>query len=257
MTDSNRDTEHEGGDARATEDDREQAPTAGGEVTADVGAGADAADVADGADRERDEADPARRRSRRVRSAWSAVTGGRGSAVLLAVASVAVIASVALGGMWTHRGSELQADRQDREDRHTAETIGGEYAVGAAQFDFRGLEPWAQALKNGTADSLDARFDIAVKTLSPLLKQIQWVQTAKLLAAKTTDVRDGRHFVVQVFVSTHMTSTQSPEGMTTVTPYTVTLDRGDDWRITDVAGIAGAGEDEGDPSTRNRPQVPR
>ncbi|MGO3325088.1 hypothetical protein [Gordonia sp. (in: high G+C Gram-positive bacteria)] len=78
-----------------------------------------------------------------------------------------------------------------------------------------------------------------MQTLTPLIQEVQWSQTAKLIAATTVDVRADRQFVVQVFVSTAMTSTQNPDGLNTVTPYTVTLDRDESWQITDVAGIVG------------------
>ena len=166
--------------------------------------------------------------------------------VVAAVSMLCVAALVAVGVLaylLVQRSDDLAAERQLTADKQTAETVAGKYAVGAATFDFNNLQPWSAALKNGTAPELNSRFDVAVSTLTPLIQEVQWVQTAKLIAAKTVDIRADRQFIVQVFVSTHMTSTQNPKGLNTVTPYTITLDRDSKWLITDVAGIAGAAQD--------------
>ena len=175
--------------------------------------------------------------------------------VVAAVSMLCVAALVAVGVLaylLVQRSDDLAAERQLTADKQTAETVAGRYAVGAATFDFNNLQPWSTALKNGTAPELKSRFDVAVNTLTPLIQEVQWVQTAKLIAAKTVDIRADRQFIVQVFVSTHMTSTQNPKGLNTVTPYTITLDRDSNWLITDVAGIAGAAQDgssgSGDPN---------
>lgn len=166
--------------------------------------------------------------------------------VVAAVSMLCVAALVAVGVLaylLVQRSDDLAAERQLTADKQTAETVAGKYAVGAATFEFNNLQPWSAALKNGTAPELNSRFDVAVSTLTPLIQEVQWVQTAKLIAAKTVDIRADRQFILQVFVSTHMTSTQNPKGLNTVTPYTITLDRDSKWLITDVAGIAGAAQD--------------
>lgn len=162
---------------------------------------------------------------------------------LVAFGVAAVVGVVVLGVLYARSNSDLQDLRAMEQNERTAESIAGDYAVGAATFDFRDLPAWSAALKTGTAGELNSRFDVAVKTLTPLIQEVQWVQTAELIAAKTVDVRAERQFVVQVFVSTQMTSTQNPGGLNTVTPYTITLDRDDDWLITDVAGIGGVAQD--------------
>lgn len=162
---------------------------------------------------------------------------------LAAVCVAAIVATAVLATLYARSASDLDGARTLAADKQTAETDAGKYAVGAATFDFTNLDTWTAALKRGTAPELSSRFDVAAKTLTPLLQEVQWKQTASLIAAKTVDVRDGRQFVVQVFVSTRMTSTQNPTGLNTVTPYTVTLDRDDDWTITDVAGIDGTPQD--------------
>lgn len=162
---------------------------------------------------------------------------------LSVVCVAALIAVAVLAALFAQRSADLTAERGLAADKQTAETVAGNYAVGAATFDFNDLKPWSAALKKGTAAELNSRFDVAVNTLTPLIQEVQWVQTAKLIAAKTVDIRADRQFVVQVFVSTHMTSTQNPKGLNTVTPYTITLDRDSNWLITDVAGIAGAAQD--------------
>lgn len=162
---------------------------------------------------------------------------------LAAVCVVAVVAAIVFGALFFGKSASLADVEQLNADKQAAESVAGTYAVDAATFNHDDIPAWAALLKKGTAPELNSRFDVAVKTLTPLIQEVQWTQTAKLIAAKTVEVRSGRQFVVQVFVSTQMTSTQNPAGLNTVTPYTVTLDRDDNWLITDVAGIAGAAQD--------------
>ena len=164
------------------------------------------------------------------------------------------------GRAFYSRNSQLHDLRTLDADKQAAETVAGDYAVRAATFNYNDLKPWSEALKKGTAQPLHARFDVAVKTLTPLLQEVQWTQTATLVAAKTVDIRADRQFVVQVFVSTRMISTQNPTGLNTITPYTITLDRGENWLITDVAGIGGVPQDgtsvPGVGGTSGRPTPP-
>ena len=171
-----------------------------------------------------------------------------------ALCVAALVATVVLAVLLAGRSGELNEERDLNQDKATAERIAGDYAVGAATFGYDGLGTWATALKKGTSAQLTSRFDTAVSALTPLIQETQWKQTATLLAAKTTDIRGGQ-MVVQVFVSTHMTSTQVPGGLNTVTPYSITFERGGDWLITDVAGIAGAPQD-GSPGTGQPNLVP-
>ncbi|WP_186290563.1 proline-rich domain-containing protein [Gordonia zhaorongruii] len=159
------------------------------------------------------------------------------------VCVAALIAMTVLAVLFTNRSDDLASMQQLDRDKAAAEKVAGEYAVGAATFKSDDLPAWSAALKKGTADELNSRFDTAVQTLTPLIQEVQWSQTAELISANTVDVRADRQFVVQVFVSTAMKSTQNPDGLNTVTPYTVTLDRDANWRITDVAGIGGVAQD--------------
>ncbi|HEY9311267.1 serine/threonine protein kinase [Williamsia sp.] len=156
---------------------------------------------------------------------------------------VALVATIVFAVLFDRRSDELSSLQQLNKNTETAETIAGQYAVGAATFSYEDLKPWSAGLKQGTAEELNSRFDVAVTTLTPLIQEVQWSQTATLIAATTVDIRSDRQYVVQVFVSTQMTSTQNPAGLNTITPYTITLDRDDDWLITDVAGIAGTAQD--------------
>jgi Mce-associated membrane protein len=177
---------------------------------------------------------------------WTAYLDPRKHRVIAALALVcalALVATAVLAALFVSRNSQLDDLRTLDADKQAAETVAGDYAVRAATFNYNDLKPWSDALKKGTAQPLHARFDVAVKTLTPLLQEVQWTQTATLVAAKTVDIRADRQFVVQVFVSTRMTSTQNPTGLNTITPYTITLDRDENWLITDVAGIGGVPQD--------------
>ncbi|MCF8571630.1 serine/threonine protein kinase [Gordonia sp. HY002] len=162
---------------------------------------------------------------------------------IVVVCIAALVATTVLAVAFTRQSGDLDSMRQLDQDKATAQNVAGKYAVGAATFKADDLPAWSAALKKGTAPELNSRFDTAVQTLTPLIQEVQWSQTAELIAATTVDVRADRQFVVQVFVSTAMTSTQNPDGLNTVTPYTVTLDRDEDWQITDVAGIGGVAQD--------------
>lgn len=185
-------------------------------------------------------------KERSMRSRLAEYLNPRRHPVVVAVAVLCLAALVAmsvLAVLFTQRADELSAMQQRDRDEAAAETVAGEYAVGAATFSHNDIPAWAEALKAGTAKELESRFDVAVKTLTPLIQEVQWSQTAELITATTVDVRADRQFVVQVFVSTRMTSTQNPNGLNIITPYTITLDRDDDWLITDVADIAGVSQD--------------
>lgn len=165
---------------------------------------------------------------------------GRVAVTVTILALVAV--TIAFAVWWRDSSGRVDELEQQRTDEATAERVAGQYAVGAASFDHRNLEPWVAALKSGTDPALSSRFDSAVETLTPLIREVQWVQTSKLIAA-TTVKHEGDTYVVQVFVSTSMTSTQNQEAVNTVTPYTLTLSGPPNWTITDVAGIAGIPQD--------------
>ncbi|NNH70879.1 serine/threonine protein kinase [Nocardia uniformis] len=169
-----------------------------------------------------------------------ALSAGRPVAVVAILALVAVTITFAV--LWRDASGRADGLEQQHADEATAERIAGQYAVGAASFDHRNLKPWVAALKSGTDTALTSRFDSAVETLTPLIREVQWVQTSKLIAA-TTLKHEGDTYVVQVFVSTSMTSTQNQEPVNTVTPYTLTVSGPPNWTITDVAGIAGTPQD--------------
>ncbi|WP_233425398.1 hypothetical protein [Gordonia otitidis] len=87
--------------------------------------------------------------------------------VLSAVCVAALIAVAVLATLLAQRSTDLTAERRLTADKQTAETVAGNYAVGAATFDFNDLKPWSAALKKGTAAELNSRFDVAVNTLTP------------------------------------------------------------------------------------------
>ncbi|MFM9378920.1 serine/threonine protein kinase [Gordonia sp. VNK21] len=162
---------------------------------------------------------------------------------MTALCVTALVAMSVLAWLFTDRDTRLSdLQRLDR-DKAAAEKVAGDYAAAAATLSYQDLPGWAETLKRGTASELSSRFDTAVKTVTPLFQEVQWSQTGTLIAATTVDVRADRQFVVQVFVDTKLTSTQNPSGLNIITPYTITLDRDENWLITDVADIAGVAQD--------------
>lgn len=170
---------------------------------------------------------------------------------------VFALAGIGFGILWQHSVGELSSLRSSQADDAKAESIAGRYAVGASTFNFQNLDPWLSSLKTGVSDQLKPKFDSAVNVLKPLLQQLQWISTSKLLAADVSR-RDGGMFNVQVFVSMQSKSLQFPDGMNSTASYSVTLDKASGWTITDVGGIGaglpgainsdGSGSDTGTPA---------
>lgn len=176
---------------------------------------------------------------------------------ILAVAAVILLAlAITFGVLWTNSSDDLSSVRAQQANDSKAEKIAGEYAVAASTFDYKNLAPWKTALQTGVSDQLKPKFDSAVNVLNPLLQQLQWVSTSKLLASVVSR-RDGNTYNVQVFVGMNSTSSQFPNGMNSTATYTVTLDKASNWTITDVGGIGsglpGGVTDSGSPLPGTQP----
>ncbi|MEW1735894.1 hypothetical protein AB0346_08080 [Nocardia beijingensis] len=170
---------------------------------------------------------------------------------------ITTVAAASFAGLWHNSAGELERLHTEQADSDRARDIAGKYAVGASTFDYRNLDAWKTALKTGVNHSLEPKFDSAIKVLDPLLQQLQWVSTAKMLASTVASHTDGL-YTVQVFVDMNSTSVQFSKGMSSTATYTVTIDPEAGWVVTDVGGIgAGLGSPERTSPGSSAPSGPR
>ncbi len=157
----------------------------------------------------------------------------------LLVGGVVLAVGVCVGVLaWLYIDARSELDAQSRQaaDDEHAEQIAMDYAVDAAQMDFRDLDAWKNRLVKGTSPELAERLGGAADSMEQILLPLQWESTAKPLAAIVRS-RVGRAYVVDAFVSVLTKTTQAPEGLQSTATYSVTVDSGRDWLITDVGGI--------------------
>jgi hypothetical protein len=154
------------------------------------------------------------------------------------IAVVATIAAATFATLWItdDSSSELAAMRAAQEVDTSAANAASQYALSVSQVDAKDLAGWRHALQANVSDQLKPKLDAAVDVVGPWLQEMEYVSTAKLLAADVAQ-QDGDRFVVQVFVDMNSKSRQSPSGVTATASYTVTLDRASNWTITDVGGV--------------------
>ncbi|MCV6980146.1 hypothetical protein H7I53_07915 [Mycolicibacterium pulveris] len=155
----------------------------------------------------------------------------------LSVVVLALAVGVAvLGWLYLNARSELDAQARQAADNQRAQEIALNYAVEAAQMDFRDLTAWKARLVAGTSPELNKRLSEAADSMEQILTPLQWESTAKPLAAIVRSTAGGA-YVVDAFVSVLTKTTQAPEGLQSTATYSVTIDSNQDWLITDVGGI--------------------
>lgn len=150
---------------------------------------------------------------------------------------VALIAAVGVLG-WLHIDGQRQLDAQTRQldnNRH-AEQVALDYAVNAAAMDFKDLSAWKVKLVAGTSPELKDKLTKAAVEMEQILVPLEWTSTARPLVAKVRSDSNGI-YVVDSFVSVLTKTIQSPEPLQSTATYSVTLDSGNNWQITDVGGI--------------------
>ena len=156
--------------------------------------------------------------------------------VLTAVLALMAVAIATLGWLYAGARSELAAAERLSADHRHAEQTALEYAVGAARMDYRDLGTWKTRLVAGTSPELAARLGEAADSMEQILAPLQWESTAKPVVA-TVRSDTGGSYVVDAFVSVLTKTVQAPQGLQSTATYSITLDPGDDWLITDVGGI--------------------
>lgn len=150
--------------------------------------------------------------------------------------AVLVVAVGVLGWLYLDARRELDAHARQAADDRRAEQVATDYAVAAAQMDYRDLGGWKNRLVAGTAPELAARLGEAADSMEQILAPLRWQSTAKPVAAIVRS-RTGGMYVVDAFVSVLTKTTQAPEGLQSTATYSLTLDANNNWQITDVGGI--------------------
>ncbi|EFG78538.1 hypothetical protein HMPREF0591_1550 [Mycobacterium parascrofulaceum ATCC BAA-614] len=160
----------------------------------------------------------------------------------LVIAAVICVAASAIGVLaWLYIGAQnkLSAEARATSNKRHAEEIAQDYAVHAAEMNFQDLNAWKVRLVKGTSPELKEKLTKAAGEMEQILTPLQWVSTARPLAAKVrSDV--GGTYVVDSFVSVLTKTMQAPEGLQSTATYSLTIDSNKDWQISDVGGIAAA-----------------
>ena len=145
----------------------------------------------------------------------------------------------ALGVMsWLYIGANRKVDAQAQQavDNQHAEQVALDYAVRAAIMDYKDLGPWKRALVEGTTPELGKKLTDAANAMEQILLPLQWSSTAKPIAAKVRS-HDNGVYVVDSFVSVMTKTVQAPQDLQSTATYSVTINPGDGWKISDVGGI--------------------
>ncbi|MFC8386363.1 hypothetical protein [Nocardia sp. NPDC057272] len=159
---------------------------------------------------------------------------------LSTVATVACVAGLAVttvtfGALYlSERGELSDRDARAAADKQ-AEQAAMDYAVGASTIDYRDPKAWLAKLKANTTPQLSAKFDATATQLEQIILPLQWTSKATPVQAAVKS-ESGGVYKVNAFLDVDSTSAQSPQGGRTTVTYTVTLDKNDGWKITEVGG---------------------
>ncbi|MDP0399672.1 hypothetical protein [Tsukamurella strandjordii] len=162
---------------------------------------------------------------------------GKAVALTVIVALLAVAAAVSTYFALDYRGQARDL-QQSAADRARAEEIAGKYGVGASTLDFNDLAPWLRSMKDGVSDELAKKMDGIAETMRQVVTAVRLQSTGKLVVTKVTDEANGVYKVATV-VDMSATSVQAPQGTVTTTAYVITVDRNQDWKITDYGNSLG------------------
>ena len=160
--------------------------------------------------------------------------------LVIALVIAALVGSAAVFA-WLYVGAERKLDEQahQSENKTHAENVALHYAVEAAAMNYQDLNAWKSKLVAGTSPELKDKLLKAATQMEQILVPLQWNSTARPLAAKVRSVMGGT-YVVDSFVSVQTKTVQAPEPLQSTATYSVTIDSGKDWQITDVGGVGNA-----------------
>ncbi|KSZ60033.1 hypothetical protein Z045_00640 [Rhodococcus pyridinivorans KG-16] len=158
----------------------------------------------------------------------------RGLVAALEVLLVAAL--VIVGWQWNEARNERDALLSEAAGRAEAEQVALDYALGAAEMDFRDLGAWRGRLTSSTTPELRERLDKAATSMEQIIVPLQWTSTAEPITAKAVTGPDGS-YTVECFVSVRTTNAQAPEGIVSTATYRLGVDRRDGWTITEISGV--------------------
>ncbi|MFF2088683.1 hypothetical protein ACFVVM_33295 [Nocardia sp. NPDC058176] len=162
----------------------------------------------------------------------SSLIGGAAIAVL---AIIAIVLGVLLGSA---RGQISDTEAQAA-DNAKAEQIALDYAVGSATLNYQDVNAWVAELKAGTSPELSAKFEATGAKLEQIIIPLKWTSSATPITAKVLS-QEGDAYQVAAFVDVSTTNAQNPDGLRNTVTYNITVDAGQDWKITDVGNGEGA-----------------
>ncbi|MFE3546038.1 hypothetical protein ACFXK0_24015 [Nocardia sp. NPDC059177] len=154
-----------------------------------------------------------------------------GGGVIAVLAIIAIVLGVLLGSA---RSDLSDRDAQAADDAR-AEQIALDYAVGSGTVNFQDYNAWLTNLKAGTSKPVADKFDAASPKLEQILSVLKWTSSATPIAAKVMS-HEGEVYQVDAFVDVSTTNAQNPEPQRNTVLFTITVDAGQDWKITDVGG---------------------
>ncbi|ADG80747.1 Mce-associated membrane protein OS=Tsukamurella paurometabola (strain ATCC 8368 / DSM / CCUG 35730 / CIP 100753 / JCM 10117 / KCTC 9821 / NBRC 16120 / NCIMB 702349 / NCTC 13040) OX=521096 GN=Tpau_4178 PE=4 SV=1 [Tsukamurella paurometabola] len=167
----------------------------------------------------------------------------RAVALTLVITLLAVAAGVATFFALHYRG-QVNDMEQAAADRARAEDIAGKYGVNAATVDFNDIAPWLQNLKSGVTDQVAKRVDGAAEVMRMVVVPVRLQSKGKLVGTKVSDEANGV-YKVMVVIDTDATSLQAPQGTTTTTAYTITVDSNQNWLMSDIGNALSGGSGQG------------
>ncbi|MGW6727990.1 hypothetical protein ACWF9G_18990 [Nocardia sp. NPDC055029] len=160
----------------------------------------------------------------------------------LLVAALVAILLVAVGAMgWQaqSKANELDALQAESADRANAERIALDYAVAAADMDFKDMQGWQTRLTDGTSPELSNKLKQAAASMEQIIAPLQWTSKSEPIVARVRSVANDM-YAVDCFVSVLTKNSQAPQGIQSTATYRLTIDKNRDWLITEVGGIESA-----------------
>ncbi|MEV5835937.1 hypothetical protein [Nocardia sp. NPDC052112] len=153
---------------------------------------------------------------------------------------IAMVLAIGVIGWQLHsKASDLDALHANAADSAHVEQVALDYATAAAEMNFQDLAAWRTRLTKGTSPELSNRLTQAATSMEQIITPLQWVSTAKPIAAKVRSEANGT-YSVDCFVSVLTKNSQAPEGIQSTATYQLSIDSRNNWTVTDIGGIGSA-----------------
>ncbi|MGW5113471.1 hypothetical protein [Nocardia sp. NPDC004123] len=151
-----------------------------------------------------------------------------------------LVASSAFFAWQAHsKSQQVSALHSADADRAHAEQVALDYAVGAANMDFKDLNSWQTKLTANTTPDLSNKLKQAAGSMEQIITPLQWTSSSTPIVAKVRSESHGQ-FAVDCFVSVLTKNAQAPDGVQSTATYRLTIDKNANWVITEVGGIDSA-----------------